>query len=307
MATRMPPLNALRAFESAARRGGFASAAAELHVTPAAVSHQVKSLESHLGLALFHRRPRGLDLTEAGRALLPQLSRGLDHLARAVDTVTAGGLSGTLTVSAAASFATLWLVPRLAGFVRAYPEIQVRLLGAGTVPADLRKGEADIRIPYGMGDYPGLDVRSLMRDEVFPVCAPSLLNKSPLNRMSDLRNHTLLHDVNVTGEAAMTWRQWLADAGVTGVDPEQGLGFGDAILLTGAAFRGLGVALGRLSLVSDDLASGRLVRPLKASRPSDFSYWTATTIAGAQVPRIAAFRRWLEEEAQRARAGAPVA
>ena len=299
MSLRLPPLNALRAFEVAARRGGFTSAAGELHVTPAAVSHQIKTLESHLDVQLFRRLPRGLEITEAGRQLLPQLTRGFEHFARAVDGLSAGELAGKLTVNTAPSFATLWLVPRLGSFLRAYPDIEVCVL-CNEVAPDLNAGEVDIRLPYGMGDYPGLATSLLMREQVFPVCAPTLLNQSPLRRFSDLRHHTLLHDIN-TGpeESTMTWRRWLRDAGVSGVDPTRGVKFGNSTLLTEAAVRGQGVALGRTSLVGDHLATGRLVRPLKASRPADYAYYAVTTHAGAERPRVQAFVGWLEAQVER--------
>ena len=299
MSQRLPPLNALRAFEVAARRGGFTSAARELHVTPAAVSHQIKTLESHLDVPLFRRLPRGLEITEAGRQLLPQLTRGFEHFARAVDGLGAGGLAGQLTINTAPSFAALWLVPRLDSFLRAYPDIEVCVL-SNQVPPDLNSGEADIRLPYGMGDYPGLATNLLMRERIFPVCAPTLLNQSPLRRFADLRHHTLLHDID-TGpeESTMTWRRWLRDAGISGVDPTLGVKFGNSSLLTEAAVRGQGVALGRMSLVGDHLASGRLVRPLKASRPADYAYYAVTTHAGAQRPRVQAFLGWVEAQAER--------
>lgn len=299
MPVRIPSLNALRVFEAAARHGGFASAAEELNVTPAAVSHQVKTLEAQLNTALFVRQPRGLELTGAGRQLLPQLTRGLNHLARAVGSLDTGEIAGRLTVNAAPSFAVLWLVPRLHGFIRSYPEVEVRILNSGT-PPDLFKGEVDVRLTYGAGNYPGLLTRLLMREEVFPVCSPTLLNQSPLRRFADLRNHALLHDIN-TGpdEPTMTWRRWLRDAGEARVDPDRGIEFGDTVLMTEAAVRGLGVALGRTSLVGDYLASGRLVRPLKAARPADYAYYTVTTHAGAEQPRIRAFLDWLEAQVER--------
>lgn len=298
MSSRIPSLNALRVFEAAARHGGFAAAAEELSVTPAAVSHHVKSLEAQLNVSLFLRHPRGLELTGAGRQLLPQLTRGLDHLARAIGSLADVEIAGRLTVNAAPSFATLWLVPRLRGFIRAYPEIQLRILNS-TQPPDLHKGEVDVRLTYGMGKYPGLKGRLLMREEVFPVCSPSLLNLSPLRRFADLRHHTLLHDINTgSDEPTMTWRRWLRDAGESRIDPDQGIEFGDSILTTEAAARGQGVALGRTALVNDYLASGRLVRPLKESRPADYAYFMVTTPAGAEHPRIRAFLDWIELQVQ---------
>ncbi len=295
---RLPPLNALRAFEVAARRGSFVAAASELNVTPAAVSHQVKSLEEYLDTTLFSRLPRGLELTQAGRELLPQLSRGFDHLARAVGALSGGELSGRLYVSAAPSFATLWLVPRLRSFLRAFPEIQVRIFGAYK-PPDLNTGEVDIRIPYGMGEYPGFKVTPLLRESIFPVCAPSVLNHTPLRRFADLKQHVLLHDIDIgEGEPTMTWKRWLRDAGLADVEPMGNVEFGDSVLLTEAAVQGQGVALGRMSLVRGHLASGRLVRPLKASRPGDYAYYTVTTHAGAERPRVQAFLGWLADQVE---------
>jgi LysR family transcriptional regulator, glycine cleavage system transcriptional activator len=299
MSIRLPPLNALRAFEAAARRGGFTSAARELHVTPAAVSHQIKTLESHLNTQLFRRLPRGLEITAAGRQLLPQLTRGLEHFSRAVEGLNSGELAGPLTINTAPSFAALWLVPRLESFLRAYPDIELCVQVLEPAP-DLNAGEVDIRLPYGMGNYPGFATTLLMREQVSPVCAPSLLNQSPLRRFADLRHHTLLHDVNTGAEEpTMTWRRWLRDAGVSGVDPERGVKFGNSILVTEAALRGQGVALGRTSLVGDHLATGRLVRPLKASRPADYAYYAVTTHAGVKRPRIQAFLGWIETQIER--------
>lgn len=296
---RLPPLNALKAFEAAARRGGFVTAAEELHVTPAAVSHQVKSLESYLETELFFRQPRGLELTPAGRELLPHLTRGFDHFAKAVASLSGGELRGALRVSAAPSFATLWLVPRLRGFLRAFPEVQIRVLAASR-PPDLDAGEVDIRIPYGMGDYPGFKVTPLLQESIFPVCAPSLLNQTPLRRFADLKQHVLLHDIDIgEGEPTMTWKRWLRDAGLADVTPAGNVEFGDSILLTEAAVQGQGVALGRMSLVRGHLASGRLVRPLKVARPGDYAYYAVTTHAGAERPRVQAFLGWLADQVER--------
>lgn len=298
MDTRLPPLNALRAFESAARRGGFAAAAQELHVTPTAVSHQVKALEGYLNVRLFNRLPRGLELTEAGRELLPQLSRGFDHLARAVVGLTAGGLGGRLIVSAIPSFSSLWLVPRLDSFLKAYPEIEVRVIASFTA-LDLNTGEVDVRIPYGLGTYPGFNVRPLMREEIFPVGAPTLLNQLPLRRFSDLRQHTLLHDINVgTNEPIMTWKRWFQEAGLSEFSAARSVEFSDAMLLTEAAVRGQGVALGRTSLVKDHLATGRLLRPLKVAQPADYAYYTVTTQPKATHPRVQAFIQWIEAQVE---------
>ncbi|MCP5083057.1 MAG: transcriptional regulator GcvA [Alphaproteobacteria bacterium] len=295
---RLPPLNAIRAFEAAARLGGFVKAAGELHVTPAAVSHQVKSLEAHLGVKLFNRQHRGLELTTAGLELLPEVSRGLAHFSRAVGALSGGELAGRLTVNAAPSLATLWLVPRLGSFSQAYPDIKVRIL-ANEVAPDLNLGKVDIRIPYGSGQFPGFKSRLLMRDGVFPVCSPSLLNNRPLRRFSDLRDHILLHDIDTdVDEPTMTWARWLRDSGLTMDAPSGHVEFGNSVLLTEAAVRGQGVALGRTSLVRDHLETGRLVRPLKTSRTGDYAYYLVTTVADAERPRVKVFLDWIERQVE---------
>jgi LysR family glycine cleavage system transcriptional activator len=290
---RLPTLNSLRAFEVAARKGGFVAAADELNVTPAAVSHQVKTLESYLEIQLFRRLPKGLELTESGRELLPELSKGFNHFARALGSLTDGELTGKLTISVLSSFATLWLVPRLDSFLQTYPEIQLRLM-TSTNPEGLSLGKVDILIPYGMGNYPGFSSNLLMRDSIFPVCAPSLLNNVPLRRYKDLEQHTLLHDIDVgIDEQTMTWKRWFRDAGLSGVVSSRNVEFENSILLTEAAVRGQGVALGRLSLVRDHLATGRLLRPLKTARPADYAYYTVTTQAASEHPRTQTFLSWL--------------
>ena len=273
MGRRLPPLNSLRAFEAAARHASFAKAAAELAVTPAAISQQIRLLEADLGVELFRRLPRGLMLTDAARTALPELRKAFAHLAGAVEGVRGGSLVGPLVISAIPSFAGGWLVPRLETFVDAYPDIDV------TVQAELRnvdfaREDVDLGIRYGKGGYPGLDSRLLLTEEVFPVCAPSLLaGRQPLRRPDDLRHHRLLHDSQLSSaEPSLHWAPWLRDLGLGDVDPARGAGFSDARMLMAAAARGLGVALGRSGLVADDLAAGRLVRPFTISRPADYAY-----------------------------------
>jgi LysR family glycine cleavage system transcriptional activator len=294
---RLPPLNALRAFEVAARLGGFAVAAQELHVTPAAVSYQIKSLEDTLGMELFHRLPRGIQLTSAGQELLPDIAKGFANFARGVGGLRGGQLAGKLTINVAPSIATLWLVPRLGHFTQSFPDIRLRVLASGE-PPDLNAGLVDVRIAYGIGSYPGLKATLLMHDTIFPVCAPSLLNHQPLRRLSDIMHHTLLHDIDVDeGEPTMTWARWLRDVGLSGSVLGNSIEFGDSILLTEAAVRGQGVALGRQSLVQDHLKLGRLVRPLKEFKQGDYSYYSVTTEAGSERPRVRVFLDWLHDQA----------
>jgi LysR family glycine cleavage system transcriptional activator len=295
---RLPPLNALRAFEAAARHESFAKAADELAVTPAAVSQQVRQLEQILGVPLFLRLARGLRLTEAGRAAMPELLRGFAHLARAMESVRGGGLAGPLIISVMPSFATCWLVPRLPRFVAACPEVDL-LVRAELRNVDFAREDVDLGIRYGLGVYPGLETRLLVREEVFPVCAPALLGgPQPLRSMADLRHFRLLHDRQISAaEPFLDWSRWLRDAGVEEVDPIHGTGFTDAIMLYRAAVAGLGVALGRSALVAADLAAGRLVRPLPLTRPADYAYYAVMPEARIRNPRVLPFLDWLVAEA----------
>jgi LysR family glycine cleavage system transcriptional activator len=301
---RLPPLNALRAFEAAARHKSFVRAADELAVTPAAVSQQVRQLEDQLGIALFRRLPRGLLLTDAGRAAWPELQKGFAHLARAVEQVAAGSLAGPLAVTVMPSLAARWLVPRLGSFVAAFPEIALTVW-AQLRRVDFAREELDLGVRYGRGHYPGLDVRLLMTEQVFPVCAPSLMNgPRPLRRIEDLRHHTLLQDCDLTSaEPALQWSIWLRDAGLRDVEPRHVLGLSDSIMLTEAAVRGMGVALGRTALVADHLAAGTLVRPFAVARPADYAYYVVTPPGHILKPRVRAFVDWLEEQARASRPG----
>lgn len=297
---RLPPLNALRAFEAAARHRSLVAAARELHVTPAAISHQVKALEADVGVPLFRRLPRGVALTEAGRAMLPELAKGLDHFRRAVRGAAAGGTAGELRVTVLPSFAQLWLMPRLGRFLAAYPEVELVILGSSEV-VDLARSDIDLAIRYGGGRWPGLWSRLLFAEETFPVCAPALLDgPPPLRRVEDLRRHRLLHDWNITsGEAWLTWAAWLGHIGLGDIDPQAGLRLSDSVMLMEAAVRGLGVAVGRTSLAGGHLAAGRLVRPFALTRPADFAYHVACVEGAEARPRLRAFVDWLIEEAAR--------
>lgn len=297
---RLPSLTALRAFEAAARLGSFVKAGDELAVTPAAISQQVRSLEEELGVELFRRLSRGLVLTEAGRGCLPDLGRGFAHLARAVETTRAGSLEGPLVVSAIPSFAFRWLMPRLPPFCAAYPMVDL------TVRTEMRnvdfvRESVDLGLRYGAGRYPGLDAALLLEEEIYPVCAPSVLSgPHPLRRIADLRRHTLLHDRQVDAkEPTSSWERWLRRAGLDDVDPSRGPGFTDSTMLTEACLRGMGVMLGRSALVADDLAAGRLVRPLDLSAPAEFAYYLVTPPGHGGNPRVRLMLDWLREQAAR--------
>jgi LysR family glycine cleavage system transcriptional activator len=291
---RLPPLNALRAFEAAARHLSFTRAAEELHVTQAAVSHQVKALEERLGVLLFRRLNRALLLTDAGQAYLPAIRDAFDAIAQATRRLKAQETTGTLTVTTLDSFAAKWLVPRLGRFRARHPEIDVRISTSGGL-VDFAREDVDLGIRYGRGAYPGLHAVRFLTEEFFPVCSPALVaGDKPLETPADLRHHTLLHD-----NMRLDWRMWLMAAGVEGVDPTRGPAFSLSSLVVQAAVDGQGVALGRSALVADDLAAGRLVRPFTVSLPADFAYYIVYPAPAARQPKIVAFRDWLLEEAPR--------
>jgi LysR family glycine cleavage system transcriptional activator len=308
----LPPLNALRAFETAARHLSFAMAAKELHVTPAAISHQVKGLEEYLDHRLFRRLKRGLELTRAGQVLLPRLSEGFGRLGDAVDDLRTLDEEGSLAVSAATSFATRWLAPRLHRFVSAHPELDVRINASTRLidpnseqmtPMDALTGSpvenADIAVRFGTGDYPGFRVDKLMQVAVTPMCSPKLLAAQPLRSAADLKKHVLIHDNVRADEGQSLWNAWFEAAGLPEMDTSHGLRFSHAMLALEAAADGMGVTLGISALAGSDLASGRLVAPLELSLPLKFAYYIVSGADTAERDDVVAFRTWLLAEAAR--------
>ena len=285
----LPPLNGLRAFEAAARHMSFTDAAEELSVTQAAISHQVRGLEQRLGLKLFVRRNRSLLLSEAGQAYLPSVRSAFDQLNEATEKLLQKDRGGHLTVTTTTSFAVKWLVPRLGGFQRANPEIDVRG-STGTALVEFSREDVDIGIRYGRGQWPNLVAERLVSEDVMPVCAPSLM-KGPngLKKPADLKRFTLLHSVSFPDD----WQVWLTAAGVKGIDASRGISFDFALAAYQAAMDGLGVALGRNPLVEPDLKAGRLVVPFDFKRSSDFAYYLVYPPEAIRRRKIKAFRDWV--------------
>ncbi len=291
---RLPPLKALRAFEAAARHLSFTRAAEELHVTQAAISHQIKALEEHLGVKLFRRLNRSLVLTEPAQHYLPSVRRAFDVLLEATDRLLASRERATLTVSVLPSFAARWLVPRLGRLLREHDDIDIRVAPSDAL-VDFERDGVDVGIRYGLGRYPGLRADRLLTENIFPVCSPSLLRgPQPLREPTDLRRHVLLH----TDDA--DWRTWLLAAAVEDVDPTRGPFFTDSSMLLQAAAAGHGVALARGVLAQDELAAGRLVRPFTLSLPTEYAYYVVSPASRADEPAIVTFREWLLEEAREA-------
>ena len=292
----LPPLNALRAFEAAARHLSFTRAADELAVTQAAVSHQVKTLEEWLGLKLFQRENRTIYLTREGQTSLPAVRQALDTVAEATRRLVESDAQGPLTVSVLPSFAAKWLLPRLGAFRAANPEIDV-LLSASNHLVDFERDDVDLGIRFGLGDYPGLRSDKLMDDEAAPLCSPKLLaGPQPLRRPQDLKHHTLLHDETPSLD---DWGAWAAAAGVPELRTDAGPGFSDASMALEAAAAGEGVAMGRLSLARADLRSGRLVEPFGPRLPCRFAYYLVCARSQAERPKIKRFRQWLLAEIEK--------
>ena len=288
MAKRFPPLNSLRAFEASARHLSFTKAAEELHVTQAAISHQIKSLEEYLGVTLFLRRNRQLLLTDEGQRYWPQIRDMFENLLAATEQVRAQGATGALTVSVVPTFATLWLVPRLADFSVHYPEIDVRVR-ATDIPADFLREDVDIAIYYGDGKYPGLKTDRLFEEFLTPVCAPGLATpERPLDKPADLHYHTLLHDTDTSA-----WSRWLQEADVKGVSPSHGPVFSHSGMVLQAARHSQGVALGSSVVSRMDTDTGRLMELFDITIPSGYAYDLVYPVASEGRPKISAFRDWI--------------
>jgi LysR family transcriptional regulator, glycine cleavage system transcriptional activator len=295
----LPPLSALRAFEAAARLRSFSKAADELAVTPAAISHQIHALEADLGVSLFERRNRAVELTTSARVLLPGLTEAFSGIQSSVRRLRAHNDTGTLTVTASPSFAGKWLVQRLFRFQQRHPEIDVRISATDTV-VDLTRDDFDLAIRYGTGRYPGLDVELLLKNEVFPACSPALLQAGPpLEAPADLRHHALLHDQAVDRDPLVpTWSMWLKAAGVDDVvAASHGMSFSTNVLALEAAIAGHGVTLAYSTTAAADIAAGRLVRLFSLSLPDLFAYYIVTAPDALDRPKVHAFHDWLREEA----------
>jgi len=295
-AQRLPSLNALKVFWAAARHGSFVKAANELHVTASAVSLQIRQLEDELGLKLFERTPKGLALTSAGSRVLPDVNAAFDKLRATFATLNDAEEGAVLTVSAAPSFAAKWLLPRLNRFLSAHPDIEVSIKATVEL-ADFERGEADLGIRYGRGGYPDLETELLMREMVFPVCSPELLNGQKKVTAEFLNSVNLLHDDSADqNEALPGWKMWLRAASIDDVDWRKGPRFNQTVLAIEAAAAGLGVALAPAALVDGDIASGRLVRLASAELSEPFAYYLVYPAMKADRSSVKAFRAWLQEE-----------
>ncbi len=291
MARRLPPLNALRAFEAGARHLSFTKAAEELFVTQAAVSHQVKLLEQDLGVDLFRRMTRKLALTAEGRALLGPVGEALDTIAEAAGALRAGVGGGALTLSLTPTFGVQWLAQRIGRFWSAHPEIELRLLHSIDL-VDFARDEVDAAVRWGGGVWPGVEAVYLMRAGLVPLCSPALCTgPHALKVPDDLRHHTLLHERDY-----VEWAQWLALAGARQVEARRGPIIDDPTVVLQAAIDGQGVALVSDSIVRGELESGRLVKPFDVDLDADNAYYLVAPPKAFERPNVQAFRDFLLAE-----------
>jgi LysR family transcriptional regulator, glycine cleavage system transcriptional activator len=300
MLRHIPGLQALKAFDAAARHLSFTRAAEELNVTPAAVSHQIKELEEQIGLPLFQRTSRQMALTRHGAVLRPAVSDALDGITRAVQKLRQGENPKQIKVTASPSIAAKWLVPRLDRFLEAVPGAEVRIDVSAAV-LDFDRDDIDAAIRFGNGVYPGHAVHKMFSDVLFPVCSPALLNgKKPIREPRDLLQHTLIHlDYEAQGAVWPNWRMWMLAAGIRDFNDTRGLHFSQTSLAVQAAIDGHGVALGDSTLVADDIAAGRLIKPFELAlrSPPQFAYHLITRKDGGERPIVKAFSSWVLDEA----------
>lgn len=288
MAVRLPPLNALRAFEASARQLSFTRAAEELFVTQAAISHQIKSLEEHLGIKLFMRKNRALLLTEEGQSYYLDIKDVFNQLNDATERLLARGAKGAITVSLQPSFAIQWLVPRLNAFNILHPDVDVRIKAVDQPDGSLTE-DVDVAIYYGRGRWPDVRAEQLHTEYLIPVCSPLLLQgKKPLNTVHDLANHTLLHDTS-----RRDWKRWFKEAGVKGVNVNHGPIFSHTAMVVQAAVHGQGVALANSILAKPELDAGRLISPFNHMLISKNAYYIVCRENQADVGKIEAFRDWV--------------
>jgi LysR family glycine cleavage system transcriptional activator len=293
----LPPLTALRAFEAAARLASFARAARELHVTPAAVSHQIRGLERFLDVTLFRRTGRRLVLTDQGQVAAEQFREGFERLAQGVDLLRAGDSRGIVRVSTTTAFATRWLVPRLGRFMRRHPGIDLRFR-AGSQPVDFDQDDVDVAVRIARGGVAGTLAVPLFGESLAPLTSPAFARHHGVRRPADLARVPLIHDDSLRriGRPA-GWSQWLRRAAVRGVDASAGLHFDDGHLVLQAAAGGRGVALGRLAYALDDIEARRLRLLFVPILDSDLRYYLLIPEMRATEPAIASFRAWMEQEA----------
>ena len=287
MTPRIPPMQALRAFEAAASLGSLTKAADALSLTHGAISHQIKSLEATLGVRLVERAGRGIRVTDAGARLAARIRTALGDLAVAIREASERTNARRLRVSVTPSFAARWLLPRLGSFIRQYPDVDLDVR-AGSALADFQRDDVDVAIRWGLGQWPGVKAEELLRDVFFPVCSPRLPNLPRIP--SDLARHTLLRSDDEF------WKPWFDAVGLDWPEPERGPIFNDSSLMLQAAVEVQGIALARASLIGSDIRNGLLVRLFDIDVRGPRRYYLVYPPRMADAPKLALFRAWLRDE-----------
>jgi len=293
----LPALSQLHTFEAVARRKSFTAAAEELCLTQSAVSRQIRALEDSLGQTLFHRKHRVIEVTPEGDRLFEAVTRALDEIVQCVDGLRAANETPQITVSASVAFSYYWLMPRLERFTQRCPNVDLRVL-ATDQQADLRKGETDIAVLYGDGQWGGVEAQRLFGEQVYPVCSPGYLQAHPeLLRPCDLLDQTLLHldgGGNIWG--AVNWQIWMAQQGVTGQPLRRGIRLNSYPMVLQGAVSGRGVALGWSYITDPMLADGSLICPVGKPLETQNSYYIGTSVNRRSNPAVASFFQWILEE-----------
>jgi len=295
----LPSLDLLRGFEAAARHLSFTKAGEELFLTQSAVSRQMKELEEQLGVPLFQRRHRALALTDAGQQFYAAAAQVIATMRAATERLRSqSGRRRPLSVTTTHSLASLWLIPRLAGFTKDHPEVDVRIT-AETRVQDLERDGLDVALRHGPASLAGPNAVRLMGERVFPVCSPKLLRKRPLEKPADLKNHILLqYDDPDARYPWLHWKTWLEVERIADLRPAGTLSFSCYEQIIPAAVAGHGVALGRTPLVKDLIAAGELVAPFKSQADPARAYFAIVSKSAASRPEVADFVEWLKTEAR---------
>lgn len=299
----LPPLNSLRAFESAARHLSFSKAASELNVTPGAVSQQIKLLEDFLSINLFHRKNRQILLTQSGQLLLPKLNEGFDLIAKAVHSIQSKDEDTPLTITAPPAFISKWLIPKLSSFNQQHPSIDVRIDSSKRL-IDFDNEDVDVGIRFSQEKDTSLDSTHLLSFNIIAVCSPELLKQGHgLHNPSDLNHYTLLNYNGGNKENSWPdWEMWLSAMQINNIDQSHSIVFNQTEMMLQAAIEGQGVALSSTIFAENDIQAGRLVQPFKLSMPISFSYYLVTSTQKSKLKKVNTFKKWIIEQASREKA-----
>ncbi|WP_097458679.1 transcriptional regulator GcvA [Mangrovitalea sediminis] len=292
---RLPPLNTLRAFEASARNSSFVAASEELFVTASAISHQIKTLEEYLGVSLFSRHKRKVELTPAGEQYLTSIRHALDEIEMATQRLASSHEANLVRISVAPNFLTRWLMPRMSHFQALYPDIELQI-NASMGLVDFSRGTTDMAVYFGNGEWDDIEVHFLRKVMLVPVCSPRLLDgKRPLDSPEDLRRHTLIY----VSKRQWEWENWLHLAGVDLINPKRNLQMSSGQLATAAAQEGLGIALADSTLTSREIKSGQLVVPFDIQLDTHKAYYLVYQKSRPLTAGMKAFKEWLMDEMQR--------